>query len=394
MTLKRKTPLQALKVRKNHFLKFITFTFTLYCCAFYLPLSSKSLNNLFYLGVAFPTFIFLICQTKDTLILIKRSYAILLLILLFIATNTDDSGDLKIFIYLSLLYCCLYNLKAENQQPFLYFSILNTIFFLGILLDWMFNGLSTGTWPRYRHLFGQYINPVYTATIITSSLTYIWLFKIDAPLSKKGKGFHAIGFAAFCLIATLCATVFQARSALLGFGIFVGGYILSRRLYWLAISIVVVALAFLIPDTTRLLLLERGFSYRPQIWIEAFQRVTEICGIWTGCGSDEYLFGGMWPHAHSAYMSALYKNGIPGLAALLAIIAYTVLKAHHTRWLLISLVGWGSLLTTTAGVLSSPHQLFWLYFWMPTFLACVESKTQKASTPHKPSDLVSNQEAQ
>lgn len=389
-----KTTLTVLKLKKIHFFKFITFTFTLYCCAFYLPIPSKSLNNLFYLGVALPTFLFLIYHAKDTLILVKRSYEILLLILLFIATNADDSGDLKIFLYLSLLYCCLYNLKTGNQQPFLYFSTLNTIFFLGILLDWMLNGLSTGIWPRYSHLFGQNINPVYTATIITSSLTYIWLFKIDDFISKKGKGFHAIGFAAFCLIAMLCSTVFQARSALLGFGIFLGGYILSRRLYWLALSIVVVALAFLIPDTTRLLLLERGFSYRPQIWIEAFQRVTEICGIWTGCGSDEYLFGGMWPHAHSAYMSALYKNGIPGFAALLAIIAYTILKAHNTRWLLISLVGWGSLLTTTAGVLSSPHQLFWLYFWMPTFLACIESKTKAADRPHKPSDLLSNQEAQ
>lgn len=68
----------------------------------------------------------------------------------------------------------------------------------------------------------------------------------------------------------------------------------------------------------------------------------------------------------------LYRNGLIG-AVLLAIFA--VLYLYNARreglpWLLLSLFGWGSLLTTTNGVFTTPQPL-WVYVWLPTFMAII-----------------------
>jgi O-antigen ligase len=123
------------------------------------------------------------------------------------------------------------------------------------------------------------------------------------------------------------------------------------------------------------LLLRRGFSYRLDIWQDAGSRLVNQCGIWLGCGTDEYRFLGRFEHPHSGYFAMLYRNGLLGgvLFSLFALLWLNYAWRARSRWLLLALLGWGSLLTTSNGVLTSPQPL-WIYFWLPVFMAVLDGQ--------------------
>mgnify|MGYP007064762857 CR=1 FL=1 len=356
----------------------ITVSLIAYCASFYLPLTSKAKNNIFYIGVSLPTAICLMLNLKETLYIIKTYIWVFLSIAALSTLFASDTKDLKAALYLSLLFFSLKIICSNEHRawrnPIILYSLLSTALFIHFTVQWFMEGVDQELWERYSFFLGHYINPVYTCTLITSSLCSLWLFLIEPHTSARSKAVHFLSIGLLVGAVLLCTVMFQSRSTLLGFSMFLAAYALLRRQWSLILGMAAITLiAFIIGDIWEVLL-ERGLSYRPEIWKDAISRVVDVCGILTGCGSDGHQFAGQWPHAHSAYVSTFYRAGLLGILFLTIFLCFTGWHAsrRYSLWLPIAVIGWGSVITTTYGVISSPDQSFWVYFWIPTFLAILD----------------------
>lgn len=350
----------------------------LFCSAFYLPLSSKAINNIFYAGLALPSLLWLLWRPFALPVLGRAFGWMILLLGALVVLDADDASGLKKGVYLLLLFASCLLLERGRwtvKGCFAVFALLSVCLLLYVLSAWVWIWLESGRWVRYGRFAGQPINPVYFALLITSALVFLWLFHLDEWLERRSRIWLLAGLLVLCALVLLCATIFQARSALLGFALFFGGYLLHKRFLLPGMLLVLALLALLFVLGGDELLMRRGLSYRPAIWQDAWLRVLNDCGLWFGCGADDYRFLGQFHHAHSGYMAVLYRTGLPGalLFVLFTGIFFWRSIRSRSRWMLLALVGWGSLLTTSNGVLTSPQPL-WIYFWLPTFMAVLESQ--------------------
>lgn len=366
------------------FMKLIMLGFVAYGLILYFPVSSKSINNIFYLVVAVPGFVWAIRDRARLYKAMRRYVWFLLPLFMLVLAVSHELKDMKVFLYLVLFWLFLLMLEERHilgvRLPMFGVSGVNVVLLLTAILSWAAAGLSTGVWSRNYSLLGYAINPVYTATLMMMSMVFLWVFFLDEYLQARGKWIHVGGFLALLLLGVVCATVFQARSALVGFALFVFLYVVFKRAYVLIFGAVMAGIGLFLVDSFREAVLARGLSYRPQIWEDAMVRVVDVCGLWLGCGDDGYEFLGQWSHAHSAYVSIFYEAGLIGAALFLLFLGMVFFLAMRVRskWLLVAMVGWGSLITTTGGVFSTPHQAFWLYFWFPTLMAAIEVQQSHA----------------
>lgn len=369
----------------SFFMKLIMLGFVAYGLILYFPVSSKSINNIFYLVVAVPGFIWAIRDRARLYRAIRHYLWFLLPLFMLVLAVSHELKDIKVFLYLVLFWLFLLMLEERHilgvRLPMLGVSGANVVLLFTAIFSWAATGLSTGIWGRSNLLLGYAVNPVYTATLMMMSMVFLWVFFLDEHLQARGKWIHVSGFVALLLLGMVCATVFQARSALVGFALFVFLYVVFKRAYVLVFGAVLAGIGLLLVDGFREAVLARGLSYRPQIWEDAMVRVVDVCGLWLGCGDDGYEFLGRWAHAHSAYVSIFYEAGLVGAALFLlflGIIFFLAMKVR-SKWLLVAMVGWGSLITTTGGVFSTPHQAFWMYFWFPTLMAAIEVQQSRAA---------------
>ena len=93
------------------------------------------------------------------------------------------------------------------------------------------------------------------------------------------------------------------------------------------------------------LLVQRGLSYRLDIWQAALQRWLGECSLWWGCGNDGVLLLGQFHRPHSGYLAMLYRNGLLGalLFLIFALLYLRYARSPGAPWLLLSLFGWGIL---------------------------------------------------
>jgi O-antigen ligase len=122
------------------------------------------------------------------------------------------------------------------------------------------------------------------------------------------------------------------------------------------------------------ILLERGLSHRVEIWQEVIRQLTTECNIWIGCVPGEKILG-QFDHPHNAYLAMLYRNGLLGASVFLVFIVIFFARTMRvkSRWMLLSLFGWGCLLTEVNSILASPKP-FWIYFWLPVLMAIIETR--------------------
>ena len=143
--------------------------------------------------------------------------------------------------------------------------------------------------------------------------------------------------------------------------------------------ILVAALAALIVnDAGRTLLLPRGDSFRPAIWLATLGAVMDG-GLWFGRGilTDDTLVtaAGEFPHPHNMYLSVLFQGGLVGaalFAALIAAVVRTLLQhyPHRDAKLALGILG----LALPAWLLDG-HELIdkvgmtWFLFWLPVAIS-------------------------
>lgn len=352
--------------------------FCVFCSAFYLPLSSKAINNIFYAGLALPGLLWLIWRPAALPKLARAFGWMMLLIGGLVALDAGDAAGLKKGLYLLLFFVCCLMLEQWRwgvKGCVAVFACLSVGVMLYVLSDWLWIWSESGRWIRYGRFWGEKINPVYFSLLISSALVFLWLFHVADWLERHSRLALLAGLFLLSVAVLLCSSIFQARSTLLGFALFFGAYLLYKRFILLGLLLVLALAVLLFALGGDELLIRRGLSYRPAIWLDAWQRVLNDCGLWLGCGSDDYRFLGKFHHPHSGYLAMFYRNGLLGtlLFMLFAAIFFWRAVQERSRWMLLALMGWGSLLTTTNGVLTTPQPL-WVYFWLPTFMAILESQ--------------------
>ncbi|WP_341303885.1 O-antigen ligase family protein [Pseudomonas sp. TMP25] len=362
----------------------VTFLFVvmlIFCLAFYLPLTSKSVNNFYYVGIALPCLLGALSNPRALVELLKGFAWFFVLLLALVVINSTEIAGLKKWLYLFLFFMACVFLECSRwgmKGCFILFAMVSSGVFFWVLVDWLWIWGQSGHLIRYDVFFGERINPVYFSLLINSSLIFLWLFCVEGWLEKRSRIACLVGFFVLLALILLCSTIFQSRTSLLAMAVFLVGYALYRKMILPVIVLALLLIGLAVASGFSELLLRRGLSYRLDIWQDAWVRLSEVCGIWWGCGADDYRFLGKFYHAHSGYVALLYRNGLAGglIFILLAALFLWRCSLAHSRWLLLALFGWGSLLTTTNGMLTSPQPL-WIYCWLPTFMALLD--TQKGT---------------
>ncbi|MBD5801182.1 hypothetical protein AZOA_05890 [Azoarcus sp. Aa7] len=358
----------------NWFASAILFAFLV---SYYTPLSAKASNNIFYIGLGVPALAWWLARPRAAFGLLRvapaflAAYAALAAWLVF-----ADPDFLKTTLYIAALFVCCAMLERGGpgvERAYAGFALVSTALLAFAAFKWGQLAWSQQYWPRIT-LWGQGENPVYAGLLMTSSLVFLWLFHVEPRLQDRSRTVYLGALLGLVVLAGVCAVVFQARSALAGFAAFLIAFLVQRRLVVVGGLLAVAAAAALWGSGVGDALLERGGSYRVEIWMDALRRLESDCSVLVGCGKDDYRFLGQFFHAHSAYVSMLYHGGAValGLFCVLGAIFFVTAWRSASRWMLVALVGWGGVLTTTAGVIASPRPL-WVFFWIPTLMAVLES---------------------
>lgn len=345
--------------------------------SFFLPISRKAANNIFYVGVALPTVIWLLLHPGALLAFLRRYADVLLLLTgLVLLYAWRDPSDLKRLLYVLLLLASFVVLNARSEENcvrlFSAFAVVAMAVLIGSIVWWLWLYVSTGTWVRLQ-LWGGAENPVHAALMLSTMLAFVWLYHVDPRMVGRPAPWRYSAIILFVVLGLLCTMVFQARSAIAGLLVFLLGYLVWRRMLLGGLLIILGVLAVSWGLGLQALLMERGVSFRLAIWQDVLDRVTHHCGLLLGCEPSGYRFLGQFYHPHNTYLSLFYRTGVVGglLFATFMLVFFWVAARGRSRWLLVSLIGWGAMLSSGSGIFSSPQPL-WVYFWCPVLLALVE----------------------
>ncbi len=355
--------------------------FSLFCLAFFLPISSKAVNNIFYAGLAVPALFWLLRRPAALPVLGRALAWVVLFLALVTLLDASSLSGLKKGVYLLLFLASCLLLEQQRftvRHCLTLYALVCLVIFFYVLADWIWIWSESGRWIRYGRFLDQRINPVYFSLLMITGLSFLWLFHAEEFLLRHSRVALGAGLYVFVGMVLVVAAIFQGRSALLGFSLFLLTYLYWRRQFLVGV-LVILGLAIPLHAIGVLeLLLNRGVSHRTDIWMDALSRLANDCSLWLGCGSDDYRFLGKFEHPHSGYVSMLYRNGLVGavLFAGFAAVFFARSARINSRWMLLALIGWGSLLTSTSGVITTPQPL-WIYFWLPTFMAILESHRDK-----------------
>ncbi|WP_018991842.1 hypothetical protein [Aromatoleum toluclasticum] len=345
--------------------------------SFFLPISAKASNNIFYAGLAVPAVIWWLSLPRLALEPYKAAPVFFACFGLFaLLLGFRDVSFLKDSVYIAVLFLtCVMIEKNEGavRRSFLAYSLVALALLVVATVDWVLALRTSGLAQRIA-LWGRTGNPIFAALMIISGLVFLWVFHVEARLARSSAVARWLGLLGLVGLCAACAVVFQARSALLGMAFFLVGYAVQRRYIKAVLIVLGLVVLVLLASGAGSILLERGASYRLDIWEAAIRRVVGECGVVFGCGKDQHLILGQFYHPHSAYVSAFYFGGLSSLLTFAAMAAAFFVLTWRARssWLLVALVGWGGLLTDTNGVIASPRTL-WVFFWIPVFMAVIES---------------------
>lgn len=123
--------------------------------------------------------------------------------------------------------------------------------------------------------------------------------------------------------------------------------------------------------------LQRGVTYRDQIWIEFIESISGLQQWMFGLGLNQALDfvklpgGSVAIHPHSIYIETLYLTGLVGLFLMCAVLFVSIYKLFKNIWLDQNVL-WLSVLTSLAfsmffdfyNLVTSPN-IMWLWFWLP-----------------------------
>ena len=173
-------------------------------------------------------------------------------------------------------------------------------------------------------------------------------------------------------------------SAVLGVGVLLLAHRVPNRqrfavaVLGLGVILAAVLAALVANEAGRTLVLPRGDSFRPAIWLATLSAVADG-GLWFGRGilTDDTLVTaiGEFPHPHNMYLSVLFQGGLVGVAlfaTLIAAVVRTLLDHYRHRDAKLAL---GILGLALPAWLLDGHELIdkvgmtWFLFWLPVAIS-------------------------
>lgn len=366
----------------------IAFGCALFALSLLLPVSGKTVNNIAYALVLAPAL--LACLGKaDRLLYLATDCLPLLVFLLAVlglaVVHASGLAGVKPAIYILFFAVAVTILAGESQHldrfVFVALAALSGVMLVGAGAEWLLYLLEHG----YHHrtvLAGRSANPIYAGLLVVSAAVFGWVHLAEPKLGQGKAGAQFVGLTVLAAVCLVAIVVFQARSALLGLLLFLAFYAVFRsRIRLLVVLMGCVAVILTVTGAADAILV-RGLSYRPEIWADAMQRLANECNVWIGCGKTDELFAGQFWGSHSGYVGTVYRYGLLGALAFIVFACwyFAISIRARSRWFLVSLVGWGGMLTAMDGFIGSPDA-WWMFFWFPTVAAIVESqRTRRRAT--------------
>ncbi len=342
-----------------------------------LPASGKTVNNVAYILIILPTVLWLAFSPRTVLPYFQRAWAVWLFLgCVFLISVLHQQFEHAKSAVLTLLFCLsiLLVLDRHPKAATTAFSLLVGIALILLVWksqEWLFAYLATGEMLRLT-LWGRAENPIYAGLLVISSLVFLWqLFSAHHSSNQFYQVAFMLGATLLCLIA---AIIFQARTALIGLLISLAGWFyLKKQFRYVIFLFLILGIGLLLTGTVEALL-NRGLSYRPEIWQDAVNKLYNQCNLLTGCGETEELFLQQFKGTHNGYIGTVYRHGlIAGIACLYFVLWYFYRGLRTASpWFVISLVGWGGMLTAMDGLVGGPHA-WWVFFWFPTMAAIHDS---------------------
>lgn len=334
-------------------------------------------HKAFYAFLAIPT---LIALTIDSTTLKKTAstgiflafIAFSLYTMLSISwSGTDDATAslLKRPLYISMLFFCVTLIALnshERLEKILLLSIgLASISALASII-YYFSHDTASRLPGYRALY----NPLLTShvygmfTAMAAALLFI----------RRGKSLIAVLCAIACLTALLLLT--GSRTPLLALAATFAWLILLYRNHKAMIILAcIVAAAMLLVILSPENLTNRGLSYRPEIWNQAWLQISER--LWFGHGYDHAMifwvegFKHAFADPHNMELAILFSGGVIGLCLWLTLYLTAILFAwrNHTDTLTAMasaalVFGFTAGLTEGNSFMSRPKE-HWFLIWIP-----------------------------
>ena len=370
---------------RGGFPSYLSAALGVFICSFFAVDSSKTINNFYYVFFGIPVVFFVFKNGFRWLGGVKQNLPIVMLFLHVTFVFLTKIGDpdtafdyLKNGLYLAVLWLGLEISYRNEKGVALLWRFVAAICFaasLWAMAKWLVVYLHSNNASRIT-LFAKASNPVHASLLILVGWLGYW-FKYGFPMAiERGKSQYLATLIFVVVFAFGVCVVFQSRSGVVGLVGAILVWLLVAKHFRLAASLLAGGAAIVSLSGLYDPLMQRGGSYRAEIWLDALQRLVGECSVLLGCPDDtNYMYAGQFNHPHSAYFSILVDSGITGaisFAAFALLYLRTSLRTGSV-WFAVSMVGWGGVLATSNGLIESPRPL-WVYFWIPTFLAAIEMK--------------------
>ncbi len=230
---------------------------------------------------------------------------------------------------------------------------------------------------------GQLDNNVVAALIFGVVLILVTEEALRDP-DVPWRRFGALGIVVIAAAELLSESRNGQISAVLGVGTLLIAHRVPDRqrfavaVLGLGVILVAVLAALIANEAGRTLVLPRGDSFRPAIWLATLSAVLDG-GLWFGRGilTDDTLVtaAGEFPHPHNMYLSVLFQGGLFGVAlfaALIVAVVRTLLDHYPHRD---AKLAFGILGVALPAWLLDGHELIdkvgmtWFLFWLPVAIA-------------------------
>ncbi|WP_026136548.1 O-antigen ligase [Pseudomonas sp. CBZ-4] len=236
-----------------------------------------------------------------------------------------------------------------------------------------FYGLDGNAWYARLEGLGQLSHPILGAYVI--GLAAVWMLH----WVPRGRGMQVACLVAVGLLG-LFVVASQSRGAALALLLSVVAMPLwcrDRRSSLIAIAATVAAIVVFV--SMQSLMLSRGASFRPQIFMAAMQMISERPWTGLGLGGDYFL---MWDnhrfdHSHNLFTHVTIELGLPGLLLWCAVWfgvlwqAWKVRDTHYGKGIIGMWVFSTLAMQFDAASLTGTPRAEWFITWLPVALASV-----------------------
>jgi len=353
---------------------------------------TSSYTKLYYGLMAAPALIALIVRPRYWLIVLREPVILaflalaawLLLSLSWTSSEDDPSGLAKRPIYVFMMFAACAIIALKNQD-----HLLKALRFAAMLASLAaLVGLAMFlSGPEQDRMIGTgaLSNPLLSSHVFGFFCTYwvaVWLTDRDCP------SWLSIIFT-IPLLAAVLATGSRTPLMAMALTSFWMVALAGRRALYLVAAVIITVIAgiVLMPE----ILLQRGLSFRPELWSDAIRQASDHFWIGHGYGAefgfDIAELGFTLTDPHNVQLAVLLELGIVGLALwlLMYLLAFfrCLSQQHHASLQLASALvvyGLAAGLTEGSNFLPRPNEN-WFLIWIPLSLITAISISLRQEAP-------------